>query len=84
MPRTPKRSPPWHRPHLDEDAIAALPAMHVEDTPGASTIAKLAEFSNRAFPGKGPIAESGEWTRYEMLKHLVYLLTSPTAPPSRW
>src|SRR5699024_5585261 len=25
----------------------------------------------------GPIAESGEWTRYEMLKHLVYLLTHP-------
>src|SRR5699024_533977 len=64
-------------PALDEAAIAALPAMHVEDTPGASTIAKLAEFSNRAFPGKGPIAESGEWTRYEMLKHLVYLLTHP-------
>ncbi|HLQ80732.1 MAG TPA: proline--tRNA ligase, partial [Brachybacterium sp.] len=64
-------------PALDEAAIAALPAMHVEDTPGASTIAKLAEFSNQAFPGRGPIAESGEWTRYEMLKHLVYLLTHP-------
>ena len=64
-------------PALDEAAIAALPAMHIEDTPGASTIAKLAEFSNRAFPGEGPIAESGEWTRYEMLKHLVYLLTHP-------
>ena len=64
-------------PALDEAAIAALPAMHIEDTPGASTIAKLAEFSNQAFPGKGPIAESGEWTRYEMLKHLVYLLTHP-------
>ena len=62
---------------LDESAIAALPAMHVEDTPGASTIAKLAEFSNQAFPGRGPITESGEWTRYEMLKHLVYLLTFP-------
>ncbi|WP_394214553.1 proline--tRNA ligase [Brachybacterium vulturis] len=62
---------------LDDAEIAALPAMHIEDTPGASTIAKLAEFSNRAFPGQGPIAESGEWTRYEMLKHLVYLLTSP-------
>ena len=64
-------------PALDEAAIAALPAMHIEDTPGASTIAKLAEFSNQAFPGEGPIAESGEWTRYEMLKHLVYLLTHP-------
>ena len=64
-------------PALDEAAIAALPAMHIEDTPGASTIAKLAEFSNRAFPGEGPISESGEWTRYEMLKHLVYLLTHP-------
>ena len=64
-------------PALDDAAIAALPAMHIEDTPGASTIAKLAEFSNQAFPGEGPIAESGEWTRYEMLKHLVYLLTHP-------
>ena len=62
---------------LDDAMIAALPAMHVEDTPGASTIAKLAEFSNQAFPGKGPISETGEWTRYEMLKHLVYLLTFP-------
>ncbi|MGO1480676.1 MAG: proline--tRNA ligase, partial [Brachybacterium sp.] len=62
---------------LDDAMIAALPAMHIEDTPGASTIAKLAEFSNQAFPGKGPISETGEWTRYEMLKHLVYLLTFP-------
>src|SRR5699024_580012 len=38
-------------PALDEAAIAALPAMHVEDTPGASTIAKLAECSNQALPG---------------------------------
>ncbi|ASK66595.1 proline--tRNA ligase [Brachybacterium avium] len=64
-------------PALDDAMIAALPAMHVEDTPGASTIAKLTDFSNQAFPGKGPIAESGEWTRHEMLKHLVYLLTFP-------
>ena len=64
-------------PALDEQAIAALPAMHVEDTPGASTIAALTEFSNQAFPGRGPIAASGEWTRFEMLKHLVYLLTFP-------
>ena len=64
-------------PALDEAAIAALPAMHVEDTPGASTIAKLTDFSNQAFPGKGPTTDSGEWTRYEMLKHLVYLLTHP-------
>jgi prolyl-tRNA synthetase len=64
-------------PALDEAAIAALPAMHIEDTPGASTIATLTDFSNQAFPGKGPIADSGEWTRYEMLKHLVYLLTGP-------
>lgn len=64
-------------PALDEAAIAALPAMHIEDTPGASTIAALTDFSNQAFPGKGPIAESGEWTRFEMLKHLVYLLTHP-------
>ncbi|MGP9582597.1 proline--tRNA ligase [Brachybacterium sp. AOP35-5H-19] len=64
-------------PALDDAAIAALPAMHIEDTPGASTIAALTEYSNQAFPGKGPIAESGEWTRYEMLKHLVYLLTFP-------
>ncbi|MGP9680344.1 MULTISPECIES: proline--tRNA ligase [unclassified Brachybacterium] len=64
-------------PALDEAAIAARPAMHVEDTPGASTIAALTDFSNEAFPGKGPVAESGEWTRYEMLKHLVYLLTYP-------
>lgn len=64
-------------PALDEAAISALPAMHIEDTPGASTIAALTDYSNQAFPGKGPIAESGEWTRYEMLKHLVYLLTFP-------
>ena len=64
-------------PALDDAAIAALPAMHIEDTPGASTIAALTEYSNQAFPGKGPIAESGEWTRFEMLKHLVYLLTFP-------
>ncbi|GAA4530755.1 proline--tRNA ligase [Brachybacterium paraconglomeratum] len=64
-------------PALDDAAIAALPAMHIEDTPGASTIAALTDYSNQAFPGKGPIAESGEWTRYEMLKHLVYLLTFP-------
>src|SRR5690625_7156674 len=51
--------------------------MHVEDTPGASTIAKLTEFSNRAFPGQGSVTETGEWTRYEMLKHLVYMLTYP-------
>ncbi len=62
---------------LDEAAIAALPAMHLEDTPGASTIAKLADLSNEAFPGKGRVAEDGQWTRYEMLKHLVYLLTHP-------
>ncbi|MGP5715490.1 proline--tRNA ligase [Brachybacterium tyrofermentans] len=64
-------------PALDEAAIAGLPAMHVEDTPGASTIAALTDFSNEAFPGTGPNTESGEWTRYEMLKHLVYLLTYP-------
>ncbi|WP_114855258.1 proline--tRNA ligase [Brachybacterium sp. YJGR34] len=64
-------------PALEESAIAALPAMHVEDTPGASTIAALTDFSNQAFPGKGPTTTSGEWTRYEMLKHLVYLLTHP-------
>ncbi|WME23650.1 proline--tRNA ligase [Brachybacterium sp. GU-2] len=62
---------------LDEAAIAALPAMHLEDTPGASTIAKLTDLSNEAFPGKGRVAEDGQWTRYEMLKHLVYLLTHP-------
>ncbi|UEJ83713.1 proline--tRNA ligase [Brachybacterium halotolerans subsp. kimchii] len=62
---------------LAEDRIAQLPAAHVEDTPGASTIAKLTDFSNEAFPGQGYVAESGEWTRYEMLKHLVYLLTHP-------
>lgn len=62
---------------LDEAAIAALPAMHLEDTPGASTIAKLTDFSDEAFPGKGRVAEDGQWTRYEMLKHLVYLLTHP-------
>ena len=62
---------------LDEAAIAALPAMHLEDTPGASTIAKLTDFSNEAFPGQGPVSEDGSWTRYEMLKHLVYLLTHP-------
>ncbi|MDN5822677.1 MAG: proline--tRNA ligase, partial [Brachybacterium sp.] len=64
-------------PALDDAMIAALPAMHVEDTPGASTIATLTDLSNRAFPGKGTITETGEWTRYEMLKHLVYLLTYP-------
>jgi len=64
-------------PALDEAAIATLPAMHIEDTPGASTIAALTAFSNVAFPGKGPSTVSGEWTRYEMLKHLVYLLTYP-------
>ncbi|HIY23792.1 MAG TPA: proline--tRNA ligase [Candidatus Brachybacterium merdigallinarum] len=62
---------------LSAAEIAALPGMHVEDTPGASTIAALTDYSNEAFPGQGPIAESGEWTRYEMLKHLVYLLTHP-------
>lgn len=62
---------------LGQEQIDALPAMHVEDTPGASTIAALTDFSNQAFPGKGPITESGEWTRYEMLKHLVYMLTLP-------
>lgn len=64
-------------PALDEAAIAALPARHLEDTPGASTIAALTDFSNQTFPGRGPITETGEWTRYEMLKHLVYLLTFP-------
>ncbi|ATG55369.1 proline--tRNA ligase [Brachybacterium ginsengisoli] len=64
-------------PALDEAAIGALPAMHLEDTPGASTIAALTDHSNQAFPGRGPVAENGEWTRYEMLKHLVYLLTLP-------
>ncbi|MGP9694445.1 proline--tRNA ligase [Brachybacterium sp. AOP25-B2-12] len=65
-------------PALDEAAIAALPAAHVEATPGASTIAALTDFSNEAFP-----REAGEWTRYEMLKHLVYLLHHPdgTAEP---
>ncbi|MCL6422103.1 proline--tRNA ligase [Brachybacterium sp. JHP9] len=68
---------------LSEAEIAQLPAMHLEETPGASTIAALTDFSNQAFPGKGPVAESGEWTRYEMLKHLVYMLTYPdgTAEP---
>jgi prolyl-tRNA synthetase len=62
---------------LDEAEIAALPAAHVETTPGASTIAKLTEHSNETYPGQGYSTESGEWTRYEMLKHLVYLLTYP-------
>jgi prolyl-tRNA synthetase len=62
---------------LSEGEIAQLPAAHVEDTPGASTIAKLTDFSNEAFPGQGYVSETGEWTRYEMLKHLVYLLTHP-------
>ncbi|MFC0676150.1 proline--tRNA ligase [Brachybacterium hainanense] len=64
-------------PALSPEQIAALPAAHVEDTPGASTIAALTDFSNEVFPGQGPVAESGEWTRYEMLKHLVYQLTLP-------
>ncbi|PMC75043.1 MULTISPECIES: proline--tRNA ligase [unclassified Brachybacterium] len=62
---------------LDEAVIAQLPAMHIEDTPGASTIAALTDFSNQAFPGQGPVTEDGTWTRFEMLKHLVYLLTHP-------
>ncbi|EWS81200.1 prolyl-tRNA synthetase [Brachybacterium phenoliresistens] len=62
---------------LSAEEIAALPAAHVEHTPGASTIAALTDFSNQAFPGQGPVAPSGEWTRYEMLKHLVYMLTMP-------
>ena len=62
---------------LERAEIDALPPMHVEDTPGASTIAKLTEFSNRAFPGQGSVTETGEWTRYEMLKHRVYMLTYP-------
>ncbi|GAA1715315.1 proline--tRNA ligase [Brachybacterium phenoliresistens] len=62
---------------LSAEEIAALPAAHVEQTPGASTIAALTDFSNQAFPGQGPVAPSGEWTRYEMLKHLVYMLTMP-------
>ncbi len=71
---------------LTDEQIAQLPAMHVEDTPpGASTIAALTDFSNAEFPpGAGPIAEDGSWTRYEMLKHLVYLLHHPdgsTEPP---
>jgi prolyl-tRNA synthetase len=53
--------------------IAALPAAHVEDTPGASTIASLTDFANATFPREG--TEDGGWTRFEMLKHLVYLLT---------
>jgi len=62
---------------LSAEEIAALPAAHVEHTPGASTIAALTDFSNQAFPGQGPVSPSGEWTRYEMLKHLVYMLTMP-------
>ncbi|MGQ4494749.1 proline--tRNA ligase [Dermabacteraceae bacterium P13095] len=57
---------------LSEEEIAKLPASHVEDTPGASSIAALTDFSNENFP-----RESGAWTRYEMLKHLVYLVTNP-------
>ncbi|GAB2538860.1 proline--tRNA ligase [Brachybacterium huguangmaarense] len=57
---------------LDDETIAGLPAAHVEETPGASTIASLTDFSNETFPREG-----GEWTRYEMLKHLVYMLTHP-------
>ncbi|UYG15514.1 proline--tRNA ligase [Brachybacterium huguangmaarense] len=57
---------------LDDETIATLPLAHTEDTPGASTIAALTDFSNATFPREG-----GQWTRYEMLKHLVYLLTHP-------
>lgn len=59
-------------PALSEAEIAALPAAHIEETPGASTIAALTDYSNEAFPREGR-----EWTRYEMLKHLVYMLTHP-------
>lgn len=62
---------------LSAEEIAALPAAHVEETPGASTIAALTDFSNATYPGGGYVAEDGSWTRYEMLKHLVYLLTHP-------
>lgn len=60
---------------LSEEEIAALPAAHLEDTPGASTIAKLTDFANETFPREG--TADGGWTRYEMLKHLVYMLTNP-------
>ncbi|PWH06739.1 proline--tRNA ligase [Brachybacterium endophyticum] len=62
---------------LDEAAMAALPAAHEEPTPGVNTIAALTDHSNQTYPGQGAVAESGEWTRYEMLKHLVYSLTYP-------
>lgn len=57
---------------LSEEEIAKLPAMHVEETPGASSIEALTEFSQQTFP-----REEGAWTRYEMLKHLVYKVTHP-------
>ncbi|WP_058235532.1 proline--tRNA ligase [Devriesea agamarum] len=57
---------------LSPEEIAALPAAHVEATPGASTIQALVDFSNQNF-----VRESKPWTRYEMLKHLVYMLHYP-------
>ena len=57
---------------LSAEEIAQLPAAHVEDTPGASTIATLVDFSNENLPRDGR-----DWTRYEMLKHLVFMLTYP-------
>jgi prolyl-tRNA synthetase len=60
---------------LSDEEIAALPAAHLESTPGSSTIATLTDFANATFPREG--TADGGWTRYEMLKHLVYMLTHP-------
>jgi prolyl-tRNA synthetase len=57
----------------DPAAVAALPAAHVEDTPGTPTIDTLVDVLNTAHPR----ADGRAWTGADTLKNLLVVLHQP-------
>ncbi|MGH1564867.1 proline--tRNA ligase [Mumia sp. DW29H23] len=57
---------------LDDEAIAALPAAHVEDTPDTPTIETLVALANERFP-----REDRPWTAADTLKNVVVWVRQP-------
>ncbi|MFC5380344.1 proline--tRNA ligase [Aquipuribacter nitratireducens] len=59
-------------PAATPDELAALPAAHVEDTPGTPTIQTLVDHANAAFP-----RDDRPWTGADTLKNVLVVLVHP-------